>query len=69
VEALARGRRGARPRSAGAKDTDTAALEHDLSEVLGLPVAIRDHAGAGELRIRYATLEQLDDLCRRLTRG
>ena len=51
------------------KDADTAALEDDLSEVLGLPVEIRDAGGAGEIRIRYKTLEQLDDLCRRLTRG
>ncbi|MES2032716.1 MAG: ParB/RepB/Spo0J family partition protein [Pseudomonadota bacterium] len=51
------------------KDTDTAALEDDLSEVLGLPVEIRDAGGAGEIRIQYKTLEQLDDLCRRLTRG
>ena len=27
---------------------------------------IRDKGGAGELRIRYTTLEQLDDFCRRL---
>lgn len=51
------------------KDADTAALENDLSEVLGLPVEIKDAGGAGEIRIRYMTLEQLDDLCRRLTRG
>ena len=50
-----------------AKDADTAALEHDLAEILGLDVQIVDAGGAGELRIRYATLEQLDDLCRRLT--
>ncbi len=51
------------------KDADTLALEDDLSEVLGLPVDIRDGGGTGEIRIRYSTLEQLDDLCRRLTRG
>lgn len=51
------------------KDADTAALEDDLSEVLGLPVEIKDAGGVGEIRIRYKTLEQLDDLCRRLTRG
>ncbi|MDP1630134.1 MAG: ParB/RepB/Spo0J family partition protein [Caulobacter sp.] len=57
----------ARPRPV--MDHDTAALESDLSEVLGLDVEIRDQGGVGELRIRYATLEQLDDLCRKLTRG
>jgi ParB family chromosome partitioning protein len=66
AEMLARARPAA-PRKR--KDADTAALENDLSEVLGLQVEIRDAGGAGELRIRYASLEQLDDLCRRLTRG
>ena len=55
------------PRRA-AKDTDTAALEADLEDALGMSVDIVDRGGAGELRIKYATLEQLDELCRRLTR-
>ena len=57
------------PRKKRGKDADTRALEADLAEVLGLDVEIRDAGGAGELRIQYATLEQLDDLCRRLTRA
>jgi ParB family chromosome partitioning protein len=57
------------PRQSRAKDTDTLSLESDLAEALGLAVEVRDKGGAGELRIRYRTLEQLDDLCRRLTRG
>ena len=52
-----------------AKDADTRALEEDLSDTLGLAVEISDRGGAGEVRIRYASLEQLDELCRRLTRG
>lgn len=51
------------------KDADTRALEHDLSDALGLEVEILDRNGAGELRIRYRSLEQLDDVCRRLTGG
>ena len=51
------------------KDTDTQALETDLSEVLGLGVEVLDRGGAGEVRIKYATLEQLDEVCRRLTRS
>ncbi len=51
------------------KDTDTQALEADLSSVLGLDVTIDHRGGAGSLTISYATLEQLDDLCNRLTRG
>lgn len=50
------------------KDADTRALEEDLADVLGLEVEIVDRGGAGELRIVYASLEQLDDLCQRLTR-
>ena len=72
VEAMARASGEAAPRKASgprrAKDTDTAALEVDLEDVLGMKVSIADHGGAGELKIRYATLEQLDELCRRLTR-
>jgi ParB family chromosome partitioning protein len=55
-------------KSAPAKDADTGALEADLGEVLGLTVEIRHRGGAGEVRIAYGTLEQLDDLCRRLSR-
>jgi ParB family chromosome partitioning protein len=50
------------------KSNDTLALERDLSEHLGLEVQIQDKDGRGELRIRYADLEQLDEVCRRLTR-
>ncbi len=49
-------------------NTDTRALEADLEDVLGLKVEIRDQGGSGELRLIYETLEQLDDLCRRLSR-
>jgi ParB family chromosome partitioning protein len=56
-------------RPAKGKDTDTQSLEADLSSLLGLDVEIDDRGGAGALTIRYATLEQLDDLCNRLTRG
>ena len=50
------------------KDPDTRALEMDLSEAVGLPVEIADKDGRGVLSIRYDTLEQLDELCRRLSR-
>ena len=51
------------------QDADTAALEQDLSEALGLSVELIDRAGRGELRIRYESLDQLDEVCRRLNRG
>ncbi len=49
------------------KDTDTMALESSLSEALGLKVSILQKKGnSGLLQIEYLTLEQLDDLCRRI---
>ena len=57
------------PAMAPEKDTDTRALEADLSANLKLPVRI-DHAKSGEsgeLVIRYATLDDLDRLCRILS--
>ena len=53
----------------GEGSADVAALEQDLADVLGLKVQLADRGGKGELTIRYGTLEQLDDLCRRLMRG
>ena len=47
---------------------DTAALEQDLADALGLKVSLADRGGKGELTVSYASLEQLDDLCRRLMR-
>lgn len=47
-------------------DADTLAIERSLSDILGLHVFLRHGERGGELRIRYRTLEQLDDLCRRL---
>ena len=62
------GPRAKAPGHAGGKDADTLALENDLSEALGLQVEVLDKDGAGEVRIRYAALEQLDEICRRLSR-
>jgi len=52
------------------KDADTLALERDLAEALGLTVSI-DHRGKsggqeGEVKVSYRSLEQLDEVCRRL---
>lgn len=61
--------RGGRPRAE--KDADTRALEAALTEALGLEVSINAKPGApnGEVRIRYATLEQLDALCHSVRRS
>jgi ParB family chromosome partitioning protein len=52
------------------KDADTRALESSLAQQLGLNVNIA-HKGdkGGELKIAYKTLEQLDDICRKLGTG
>ena len=49
-------------------DTDSKALAHDLSATLGLDVSLA-HKGekGGALTIHYRSLEQLDELCRKLT--
>jgi ParB family transcriptional regulator, chromosome partitioning protein len=50
------------------KDADTLALEKMLSDATGVKV-INAQGKGGEMRIAYKSLEQLDDLCRRLQRG
>ncbi|HEY1928857.1 MAG TPA: ParB/RepB/Spo0J family partition protein [Caulobacteraceae bacterium] len=73
VEALARQarERAGRPSRAAApaKDEDTRALESDLSEALGLSVSIRHAGESGQVLIEYRTLEQLDEIARRLIAG
>lgn len=50
------------------KDADTRALEKRLTDTLGLKIAIahKPEKGSGELKIRYASVEQLDEICRLL---
>ncbi|MEN3382258.1 MAG: ParB family transcriptional regulator, chromosome partitioning protein [Hyphomicrobiales bacterium] len=48
------------------KDADTAALEKRLSDALGLVVSIAHRGKGGELKIRYKTLEQLDEIIRKI---
>ncbi len=55
-----------RKKSRAVKDPDTSALEKALSDSTGLAVTITHRARGGEVRIGYKTLDQLDDLCRRL---
>jgi ParB family chromosome partitioning protein len=64
------GSRGASKSSSDAdKDVDTKALELDLQRSLGLDVEILHSNGkGGEVRIKYAQLEQLDEICRLLSR-
>lgn len=48
------------------KDPDILALEETLSENLGLKVSINDRGQSGEIMISYNSLEQLDEILRRL---
>ncbi|MHA1525248.1 MAG: ParB/RepB/Spo0J family partition protein [Alphaproteobacteria bacterium] len=74
AEALVRQPAKDEPGSAGAKpdrapvekDADTLALEHNLAEALGLVVSINHRGQKGEVKVAYSTLEQLDEVCRRL---
>jgi ParB family chromosome partitioning protein len=51
-----------------ANDPNSEALESQLAEALGMPVALQVAPGAssGSLTIRFADLDQLDLLCARL---
>ena len=49
-----------------AKNADTLALEKRLADMLGLAVSIDHGARGGTLAIRYRSLDQLDDVVRRL---
>jgi len=59
--------RGGGARPGGDKDADTLALEKRLSDALGLAVSVDHQEQGGRLEIRYRTLEQLDNICLRLT--
>jgi ParB family chromosome partitioning protein len=61
--------RNAAPRVRAAGNADTQSLEQDLQEALGLKVRLDDKGGKGEVRLSYATLEQLDEVCRRLMKN
>ncbi len=51
----------------GHKDADTKALEKTVSEAIGLKVEIKDRgASGGTVSIGYKSLEQLEEICRRL---
>ncbi|WP_421702248.1 ParB/RepB/Spo0J family partition protein [Aliiroseovarius sp.] len=73
AERLAKGpkpaAKSAKPAAQTEKDADTRALEGDLSAAMGMKVTI-DHKPGGEsgvVTIRYADLDQLDDICGKLS--
>jgi len=60
---------GKAPAPKAVKDADTAALEQDLTNMLGVKVAIKDKGGKGQVILHYKSLEQLDAILARLTHG
>lgn len=73
TEALARGDKAkkgpARAVTAPEGDADIALLERQLRDQLGLKVGIAHGPKGGTVSIAYATLDQLDMLCQRLSGG
>jgi ParB family chromosome partitioning protein len=59
----------AKPKKAKKKDQDTTVLEKILSDALGLDVNVAHKGPGGQVVIRYSSLEQLDEIARRLKRA
>ena len=57
---------GSKAKRSPEKDTDTRALEKSIADNLGLTVAIQHEKDGGHVRVAYKTLEQLDEVVRRL---
>jgi ParB family transcriptional regulator, chromosome partitioning protein len=69
VEALTQERAPAKSKRPKSKDADTRAAESEIREALGLDVEIRKGKNErGELRIRYTTFDQLEEIRQRLLR-
>ena len=72
TEQLARGDDAHRPvpvtKATTPKDADLIHLEHELSAELGLKVGITTRGNGGTVTIHYKTLDQFDDVFRRLKR-
>lgn len=66
AETLARGDKEPKRVRTG-KDADTKALESEVSKQLGLKVTINHRGAGGVVMIGYHTLDQLDELLRRLS--
>src|SRR5919198_3788587 len=62
-----------KPRSGGGttkqKDADTLALEKRVSDALGLTVTVNHRDPGGTVQISYKSLEQLDEVMKRLARS
>ncbi|SFS04972.1 ParB/RepB/Spo0J family partition protein [Sphingomonas jatrophae] len=71
AETLARGAKPKRERAAtkpaSTGDADTAALERQLGDLLGLKVSIAFGPNGGTVTLGYSSLDQLDMICQRLS--
>jgi ParB family chromosome partitioning protein len=54
-------------RNALPPDADTAALERQLGDLLGLKVSVAHKGQGGTVTLHYSSLDQLDMVCQRLT--
>ncbi|HEU0311017.1 MAG TPA: chromosome partitioning protein ParB, partial [Sphingomicrobium sp.] len=48
-------------------DADLAALERQLTDLLGLKVKVTHGKSGGSVSLHYSTLDQLDLICQRLS--
>lgn len=55
------------PRMPPAADADIQALERQLSDLIGVKVAINHQGKQGSITLAYSSLEQLDMICQRLS--
>ncbi len=67
VRSAKAGRRDAASGGGAPTDPDIAALEHQLGDLLGLQVRIVHGEKGGTLTLGYASLDQLDMVCQRLS--
>jgi len=54
-------------RNARPVDADLAALERQLSDMLGLKVLVKHSGKGGMVNLTYSSLDQLDMICQRLS--
>jgi ParB family chromosome partitioning protein len=69
VERMAKGYGTKRVLNERPKDADTAALEQNLEQATGYTVKISFDGKGGSVSVAYGSLEQLDDIVRRLSSG
>ena len=56
-----------KPSASAPTDPDLAALERQLSDILGLKVDVSHKGEGGTVRLVYSSLDQLDMICQRLS--